>query len=302
MANEGKPLVSVALITYNHARYIEQAVQGILSQQGVGEIEVILGDDLSGDGTAEMAERLLNGGVRLNRLKFSEKMGMNRNWLATINACSGQYVALLEGDDFWSDPQKLAKQVALMQAEPSVNVCFTDASVINENPDGRTFGTYCQELEVDLTHTRYGFEDLVRLNFMATATVLYRNLGPLNMPPAYFNSPYVDWIFHLNAAQNGHVALIPTVTSAYRLHGSGAFGGITGLKRKQNTVLSLAAAHDAMSMGRNRQLLLQRYLRAIDDYAYALETIGSNKKDLIKTQWVSRISRFTKSTLWSKWL
>src|SRR3954463_2980222 len=104
--------VSVCMITYNHARYIEQAVESVLAQRTDFPIEIVIGEDCSTDGTRGVLVDLARRNSQTIRLRLAEhNQGGSTNFHGTLAACSGQYVALLEGDDFWSSPYKLQKQV-----------------------------------------------------------------------------------------------------------------------------------------------------------------------------------------------
>jgi len=117
------PLVSVAMITYNHREYIHQSVESILSQQVNFPFELVIGEDFSTDGTREMVFKLQKKYPERIRLVSSESnVGAHRNAVRTEQACRGKYVAFCEGDDFWNDPSKLAKQIAFLEARPDYSM------------------------------------------------------------------------------------------------------------------------------------------------------------------------------------
>jgi glycosyltransferase involved in cell wall biosynthesis len=121
--NTRTPLVSVAMITYNHRPYLEQAVQSILNQRVDFAIEVLIGEDHSTDGTRELAFELERNNPDLVRIVTSEKnVGATPNMVRVERACRGKYVAYCEGDDFWNDPHKLARQVAFLEANPGYSL------------------------------------------------------------------------------------------------------------------------------------------------------------------------------------
>lgn len=295
-----RPKVSVALITYNHASFIRDAVQGILDQRGDFDMEVVLGDDRSPDGTAQLVRQLIGDRLPLRVIERTANVGMNRNWLETIAACDGDFVALLEGDDCWTDATKTERQIRALTHDPHAAICFSDATVANETGDGRTYRTYLEEADMTEDQMRFEVEDLIRLNFMPTATVMYRRQQGISMGPAYFKSPYVDWIFHMTNACKGHVVRVGGTTALYRLHGSGAFGGTDSARRRMASVRCLAAMHSCLRHASMAPQLFDRYLAAIDRYAYDLPV------DAHASRWrarqVRRLSSLSGSTWWATFL
>lgn len=118
-ASSTTPLVSVAMITYNHRPYIEKAVASILAQEADFGVELVIGEDHSKDGTRAWVLELGRREPGRVRVITSERnVGLHANLLRVERACRGRYVAYCEGDDFWQDPRKLAKQVAFLEARP----------------------------------------------------------------------------------------------------------------------------------------------------------------------------------------
>ena len=121
--NAPAPLVSVAMITFNHRPYIERAVQCVLGQETDFGVELVIGEDCSTDGTRELVFDLQRRHPERIRVVASEgNVGAHANLVRTERACRGDYVAYCEGDDCWHDPQKLAKQVSFLQAHPGYSL------------------------------------------------------------------------------------------------------------------------------------------------------------------------------------
>ena len=119
-------LVSVCVTTYNHAPYIERAVESFLAQRCDFGVEIILSDDCSSDSTPQIcrsyAERYPD---RVRVLSSEQNVGMRANYRRTLEAAKGKYVALCDGDDWWCDEDKLARQVAVMEADEQLGLCYT---------------------------------------------------------------------------------------------------------------------------------------------------------------------------------
>src|SRR5687768_16687744 len=111
--------VSVAMITYNHEAFVAQAIESVLMQKTDFDFELVIGEDCSTDKTRE----IVNGykskyGERIRVLLPAKNLGINRNLKQTLLACQGRYIALLEGDDYWTSSLKLQKQVNFLDTHP----------------------------------------------------------------------------------------------------------------------------------------------------------------------------------------
>ena len=108
------------MTTYNHAPYLRQAVESVLSQQTSFDFELVLGEDCSTDGTAELCREYAAkypGRVRL--VTGARNVGWRANYRRTFEACRGKYVAYCDGDDWWCDLRKLQMQADLMESHSS---------------------------------------------------------------------------------------------------------------------------------------------------------------------------------------
>ncbi len=128
-----EPLVSVKMITYNHAPYIAQAIEGILGQRTKFPIELVIGEDCSTDGTREIVFEYQKRYPDIIRVITSDKnVGMKKNGYRTTKACRGKYLAFCEGDDYWVDPEKLQKQVGYMEEHPECGMVLADCDLYYE--------------------------------------------------------------------------------------------------------------------------------------------------------------------------
>lgn len=122
------PLVSVCMTTYNHEAYLAQAIESILAQQTSFDVELVLGEDCSTDQTGTICRAYAAQHPDRVRLVTSESnVGWRANYRRTFDACRGRYVAYCDGDDWWTNPHKLQRQVDAMEADPGCGMCFTRA-------------------------------------------------------------------------------------------------------------------------------------------------------------------------------
>lgn len=144
-----EPLLSVVTITYNHVLYIRRCIEGVLMQKVDFPMEFIIADDCSTDGTRAICEEYIKQHPDLIRMVTSDSnVGVVSNEQRAFLAARGKYIATCEGDDYWTDPLKLQKQVDFLEAHPDYSVCFHRFKRIHLY-DGREEGDGCDNLFED---------------------------------------------------------------------------------------------------------------------------------------------------------
>jgi glycosyltransferase involved in cell wall biosynthesis len=124
------PLVSVKMITYNHAPFIAQAIEAVLQQKTNFPFELVIGEDCSTDGTRKIVFEYQEKYPDIIRVLTSEKnVGMKKNSYRATKACRGKYVAFCEGDDYWQHPDKLQKQVDYLESHPECGMVSADCDI-----------------------------------------------------------------------------------------------------------------------------------------------------------------------------
>jgi len=215
------PLVSVTMITFNHAPYIAEAIEGVLNQKTKIPLELIIGEDCSTDNTREICKNYAKNNEGIIKLLPTESnLGMMPNFQRTLKACTGKYIALCEGDDYWIDPNKLQKQVNYMEAHPECAMCFSAAEMIKGN--GRKVGKFVRPNKGDRIFT---VEDMILGGgslFHTGAVVLRKNIID-NLPSWYFECPIGDYPLALICAYHGTIAYMDEVMSVYRIAAAGSW-------------------------------------------------------------------------------
>ena len=218
-------LVSTALISYNQEQFVRQTLNGIASQKTEGKHEIVCGDDASKDNTLGIiAEYAQDSRIRI--LSTDSNLGMHGNWARTIEACSGKYIAICEGDDVWIDPEKLQKQINLLEQNPKASACFSNANVIDNDGNVGEY-LYVNNLN-NLLEAKHFFE--LNFNPIPTCTVVFRKSAFTGFPKEYYSSPFADWILHTLLIQTGPYIYLPEITSSYRQHAGGVWTGINEKK------------------------------------------------------------------------
>lgn len=127
-----KILISILMITYNHEKYIEKAIESVLMQEGDFDIELLIGNDKSPDKTEEILKKYENDN-RVRIFNREKNMGAtNNSWDLKIKA-KGEYIAILEGDDYWITKDKLQKQLDMLEENKNISLCYSDSYIVDEN-------------------------------------------------------------------------------------------------------------------------------------------------------------------------
>ena len=222
--------VSVVCITYNHAGFIRQALDGFVMQKTNFDFEVIVHDDASTDGTAdiirEYADKYPNiiKPILQTENQWSRDISISHEY--TWPQIHGKYVAYCEGDDYWTDENKLQKQVDFLDANPEYSICFHP--VVRRWQDGSKTDEIIPFKKDRFGKTELDINDLKRRNFMATCSVMYR--WCLNGCEERFPRGILpgDWYLHMLHAQVGKIHMLPDVMGVYRKHAGGIWFGVDG--------------------------------------------------------------------------
>jgi glycosyltransferase involved in cell wall biosynthesis len=218
--------LSVCMITYNHEDFIAQALDSVLMQDVDFDYEIVLGEDCSTDNTRDIARdyasRFPN---RVQLLPAEKNLGMKHNFIRTLRACRGQYVASCEGDDYWTSPHKLAKQVSFLEMHPECAVCFHNVEVIYEDQSQEP-QNYCSSGQKEIS----GLEDILKGNFIPTCSVMFRRRPARDFPEWFYALEMGDWPLHLLNAEQGEIGYIDQVMGVYRVHSGGAWYSLSQIE------------------------------------------------------------------------
>jgi glycosyltransferase involved in cell wall biosynthesis len=211
---------SVCMTAYNLQRFIAQAIESVMMQQTDFDYELVIGEDCSTDGTREICLKYRDKYPDRIRLLLREKnLGLTRNFADTFSNCTGQYLAVLDGDDYWTTPHKLQKQVDFLDAHPDYAICF--ARTVEFFEDGSREPSYMPTPED--TKAMYTVEDLLQGDMIANSSVMYRGGLVTGFPDWLFCLEAIDWPLHVLVAQHGKVGYLDDVMAAYRIHANSGF-------------------------------------------------------------------------------
>jgi glycosyltransferase involved in cell wall biosynthesis len=212
------PKVSVLCLAYNQIKFIRQALESVVSQKTDFDFEVIINDDASNDGTADVIREYQKKYPQIVKPYFQKEnqyskgvRGLTARFL--LPRAAGEYIAMCEGDDYFTDTGKLQMQADFLDRNPGHSLCFHPVKVVYENNEAPDY-----IFPADRTPSRFTLKELVRANYIQTNSVMYRRAKydglPLDILPG-------DWFLHLYHAQHGRIGFLDRVMSVYRKHSGG---------------------------------------------------------------------------------
>jgi glycosyltransferase involved in cell wall biosynthesis len=262
--------VSVLIITYNHGPFIAQAIESVLMQRTSFDYEVVIGEDCSTDGTREIVRSYAEAHPdRIRPLLRERNVGGPANCRATMAACRGEYIAVLEGDDYWTSDRKLENQVALLERRPDSAGCFAKSIVIDDagnvvSPDYFEYWGYQPKPEV-----RAG--DIVPYGTSPANTVLFRR-AIMARAPAWYKKFPTHCGLDLMITLNGPYLFLNETVGAYRLHPGSNWTARSSSYRIATDLQYLKTLYDDEFMRREYGPVIQRSIR------HSLESLLEDKE------------------------
>jgi glycosyltransferase involved in cell wall biosynthesis len=250
--------LSVMMITYNHEQFISQALNSILAQRVNFDYEIVVGEDCSTDGTRKvLMDFHLRYPQRIVPLLRDKNIGALQNMGATLAACRGIYIALLEGDDYWTDLYKLQKQADFLDRNPTSAMCCHRVQLLD--PTGQE--------RVDVYPVRaagaYTIEDLLSENFVPACSAMVRRELIGALPSWHSKLAMGDWPLFALVSSHGKIELMDEVMAVYRVHSGGIWSSRSSSSRLReiSRMLQVLDEHfDFKYTNTIRRTLAQYYL------------------------------------------
>ena len=235
--------ISVVTITYGHENFIEQTLDGVFMQDYKGEIEFIISNDHSPDATDRVIKDYL--AVKEIPINFTIKYtqhevnkGMMTNFIWALEQASGKYIALCEGDDYWTDPLKLQKQVEFLETNQEYVLTFHPVQILN------TDGVLVEDF-ITKVPENYEYQETLASgnNYIHTPSVLFRNIIT-SFPPEFMLSPIGDYFLYMILTNHGKIKIMNDTMAVYR-QGVGVWSDLQLPERLLNTMfcIKLISSH-----------------------------------------------------------
>ena len=203
------------MTTYNHEKYISEAIEGVVNQKTDFRYELVIGEDNSSDMTREICLRYKKQFPEIIKLLLNPtNIGLITNYNATLQECKGKYVAYCDGDDYWTDLNKLQKQVDFLEVNKSIDMVFTEKHVQKG-----------QEIFINNKITKVpdtSFESILLSNMICSPTIMIRaevakkyslNVTKTALKLNWLTFDYPMW---LEVSMNHRIGFIPEATCVYR--------------------------------------------------------------------------------------
>jgi len=240
------------MITYNHEKFIAQAIEGVIAQKTKFDFELIIGEDSGSDKTRAICESYAQkypGKIKL--LPSDSRYGMMRNFIRTLHFSKGKYIALCEGDDYWTDKQKLQKQVSFLEQHPDYSLCFHDVFFEVNKKKYRNY-QWDAPVDSDLNYL------IKKGNYLSTLTVVYRNHKDITAFLEIFpDAPLGDYLTYLAAAKHGKIRFIKERMGVYRVHAGGNWSQMSVTKSFVKYLVVLDKLYDTMGPGFENDFKIQ---------------------------------------------
>ncbi|WP_430895822.1 MULTISPECIES: glycosyltransferase family 2 protein [unclassified Paraflavitalea] len=229
-AEESIPLLSVCIVTYNHEKYIRQCLDSALAQQTNFPFEIIIGEDCSKDATRAIIQEFeQHYPETIVPIYHDRNVGAARNNFEFVfGKARGKYLAILDGDDYWTDHQKLQKQVDYLEAHPETSFCFHRSDSVDD--DGKLIETGVRSEAI----TVHNWKDVFHI-FIPTLSVVCRNHFA-SIPPEMLVTKSGDAFIFAILSGYGNAADLGFVGSAYRVHGGGTYSSKSQVDRFIQTI------------------------------------------------------------------
>lgn len=251
--SELEVVVSICMITYNHEKYIAQAIEGVIMQNTTFPIELIIGEDCSTDNTRKICLEYKAKYPDIIRLILPENnLGVKRNFRETMQAANGKYIALCEGDDFWIDPLKLQKQIDFMEKNEDYSLCGHNAIILKtgmKKNEVELFNHFLKDTDINIGQ-------LVSKWSIPTASIVVRKEVALYNPDWCIDIYSCDYKLLLLSFFKGKIKYFEDVMSVYRIISGG---------------LSLSAQID-----KDRTFVMNQHLSLLESFNKGTEYLYSH--------------------------
>jgi glycosyltransferase involved in cell wall biosynthesis len=242
--------LQVLTVTYNHGPYIAQAIESVLMQQTAFNVEMLIGEDCSTDDTRAVIESYREKYPDRIKPVFNEKnLGPAENFKALYHRADAEYIALLEGDDYWTDASKLARQVEFLERNPTFSFSFHNVNIIDQSA-----GTVKPHF-APRSMAPYGtLANLLRGNYIQSCSVVYRRSNLPKIPEWLQQLPLGDWPLHILHAEKGPFGYIDEIMAVYRILGSGSWANRPVSYRLERSIESALRLDAALAFKYTEQL------------------------------------------------
>jgi glycosyltransferase involved in cell wall biosynthesis len=225
------PIVSVCMITYNHQEFVSQAIDTIMSQQCDFEFQLIISDDHSSDNTLAICKEYQSKfPSKIIVIENDPNIGMMKNFIQVLSFSNSLYIAICEGDDYWTSNTKLQSQIDILRNNNTISIVAHHCDIYYQNKN--EFEPFHKKNVKEILT----LQDFIYGNYINTLSIVYRN-NNVGFSDWMYQSKLGDWPLNLLLLQNGNVQFINESMGVYRIHSGGIHQNAYNwdlMKRKQS--------------------------------------------------------------------
>ena len=201
------------MLTYNQEYYINEAIRSVMLQKTDFPFELVIGNDASTDGTGELcSEWQKKHPQQIVLFNREQNLGLQQNFIQTYAHCQGEYIAICEGDDYWTDKHKLQRQVDFLDTNPDYSTCFHRVINYFEDRGTKSLSNGGQKTSTDIL-------DLAASNYISNVSAIFRHGLFGELPEWFAQVSTYDYAIHLLNAQYGKIYYMKRPMAVYRQHG-----------------------------------------------------------------------------------
>ena len=223
--------LSILIITYNQEKYITECLESILMQKIPYDFEIIVSDDCSTDSTISKADQILKQSNRNYKIiKNDQNIGISKNYQKGFKECNGEYIGVIEGDDYWTDPDRLYKHVTFLESHRECVMSFN--RIIYYYEDSARFvvpeWSNAESFEYITTSQMAGGNCIGNLS-----ACVFRNSEIQKLKQNFFELEIADWILGMTLGQHGLIAYLKDAMSVYRINPNGQWSKLSSTEQNQ---------------------------------------------------------------------
>lgn len=259
--------VSVCMITYGHEKFIEEAINGVLMQEVDFDIELIVSNDASPDRTDEIVKKIIQNHPRSSWIRYirhESNIGMMLNSKYVLEASEGEFIASCEGDDYWTDPYKLQKQVDFLENNLDYVICFHKVDILKTN------GQIVEDFITKVPENHETIETLAQFgNYIHTPSVIFRNVID-KYPFEIKLTPIGDYFLYIILAEFGKIKYMNDNMAIYR-YNVGVISQMSSLDIINNEVAMYSCMLGCIHNEEVKKILLDKQKNIVTQHYKMLE-------------------------------
>lgn len=221
--------LSILIITYNHEKYIKRAIESVKIQKFFYDYEIIIADDCSQDNTIKIANQYKNiFGDKIKVFTNVQNLGITKNYEQGFAKCNGDFISVLEGDDYWNSDMKLKLQMDFLINHPECSMVFN--KIIAAFPNNLNMPI--QQFSDNVPYLLFNTSDLIKNNFIQNFSgCMYRASAIKNINSSLYDLLVYDWMINIVVSQYGLIGYIPQPMSVHPVLDSGAWSSKSELQQ-----------------------------------------------------------------------